>query len=449
MDTTTNDGQVSPDEIRAKFSMALSEMYRAEVPQYGTLVNIVSEINRQQNQHASNTQYRLEVERHGAIRLGTPAELQMIRRLFSIMGMHAVGYYDLSVAGLPVHATCFRPLNSHALAHSPFRVFTSLLRLDLINDDELRSCAERVLSDRKIFTPRCMQLIKELEALTSVPKAKADDLIIEALETFRWHKTSTVDVQTYRRLQEAHPLIADVVCFRGPHINHLTPRVLDIEAAQLKMHEHGLQAKDRIEGPPSRQFPILLRQTSFLALEEEIAFSSGSEKGGRHKARFGEIEQRGIALTPKGRRLYDDLYGKFMREQEQGSSKEAALMKTFQDFPDDLHVLRQQQLAYFTYHVIGKPYSRMSHLDDIDALVKSGILGFEPITYEDFLPVSAAGIFHSNLGAGAFRASAVSLEDQEAFEESLGCRVFDSFELYQSMERTSLRDCLGELNGCK
>lgn len=38
--------------------------------------------------------------------------------------------------------------------------------------------------------------------------------------------------------------------------------------------------------------------------------------------------------------------------------------------------------------------------------------------------MSAAGIFHSNLGAGAFRASAVSLEDQEAFEESLGCRVF-------------------------
>ncbi|KAF0324232.1 cytoplasmic protein [Colletotrichum asianum] len=253
----------------------------------------------------------------------------------------------------------------------------------------------------------------------------------------------------YRRLQEAHPLIADVVCFRGPHINHLTPWVLDIEAAHLKMHEHGLQAKDKIEGPPSRQFPILLRQTSFLALEEEIAFSSGSEKGGRHKARFGEIEQRGIALTPKVRRLYDDLYGKFMRKQEQGSSKEAVLMKTFQDFPDDLHVLRRQQLAYFTYHVIGKPYSSMSHLDDIDALVKSGILGFQPITYEEFLSVSAAGIFHSNLGAGAFRASAVSSEDQEAFEESLGCRVFDSFELYRSMERTSLRDCLGELNGYK
>ncbi|KAI8260284.1 hypothetical protein K4K58_002041 [Colletotrichum sp. SAR11_239] len=450
MDTTANDVQVSPDEIRAMFSMALSEMYRAEVPQYGSLVDIVLQINRQQDQSGpNNTQHRLEVERHGAIRLGTAAELQMIRRLFSIMGMYAVGYYDLSVAGLPVHATCFRPLTSAALDHNPFRVFTSLLRLDLINDDELRSCAERILSNREIFTPRCIQLIEELQTLTSVPKVRADELVIEALETFRWHKTSTVDMQTYRRLQEAHPLIADVVCFKGPHINHLTPRVLDIEAAQLKMHKYGLSVKDTIEGPQSRQFPILLRQTSFLALEEEIAFSDGSEKGGKHKARFGEIEQRGIALTPKGRRLYDDLYSKFTRESGQGSSKEAALVKAFRDFPDDLHTIRQQQLAYFTYSVIGKPDSRMFDADDIDALVTSGILGYEPITYEDFLPVSAAGIFHSNLGANVLKTRAVSLEDQKAFEKSLGSEVFNSFDLYQRMEKTSMQDCLEILSTCK
>ncbi len=30
------------------------------------------------------------------------------------------------------------------------------------------------------------------------------------------------------------------------------------------------------------------------------------QKQGTHTARFGEIEQRGVALTPKGRQLYDD-----------------------------------------------------------------------------------------------------------------------------------------------
>ena len=34
------------------------------------------------------------------------------------------------------------------------------------------------------------------------------------------------------------------------------------------------------------------------------------EHKGTHTARFGEIEQRGVALTPKGRELYDSLLAK-------------------------------------------------------------------------------------------------------------------------------------------
>ena len=33
----------------------------------------------------------------------------------------------------------------------------------------------------------------------------------------------------YHALHEEHRLIADVVCFPGCHINHLTPRTLDID----------------------------------------------------------------------------------------------------------------------------------------------------------------------------------------------------------------------------
>lgn len=69
---------------------------------------------------------------------GTPEELYNIRRLFAVMGMHPVGYYDLSAAGVPVHSTAFRSLDDYSLNQSPFRVFTSLLRLELLNDKELR-----------------------------------------------------------------------------------------------------------------------------------------------------------------------------------------------------------------------------------------------------------------------------------------------------------------------
>jgi uncharacterized glyoxalase superfamily metalloenzyme YdcJ len=36
---------VNPDDIRTLFSRALSDMYRAEVPQYGALLELVADIN--------------------------------------------------------------------------------------------------------------------------------------------------------------------------------------------------------------------------------------------------------------------------------------------------------------------------------------------------------------------------------------------------------------------
>src|SRR5690625_4921494 len=96
-----------PHKIRALFSAAMSEMYRTEVPLYGRLIELVREINDdilQKNPDLENdlgSLDRVSEERHGAIRLGTAAELRTMAEVFSIMGMHSVGYYDLSVAGLP------------------------------------------------------------------------------------------------------------------------------------------------------------------------------------------------------------------------------------------------------------------------------------------------------------------------------------------------------------
>lgn len=85
----------------------------------------------------------------------------------------------------------------------------------------------------------------------------------------------------------------------------MTPRTLDIDTIQLGMPVKGIAPKAVVEGPPTRRHPILLRQTSFKALREKVIF--GDQQGGSHTARFGEIEQRGAALTPKGRQLYDQL----------------------------------------------------------------------------------------------------------------------------------------------
>src|SRR5690606_209937 len=147
-----------------------------------------------------------------------------------------------------------------------------LLRLDLIADTALRTQARAILAQRRIFTPRALDLLARSETAGGLDSAEADALAQEALQTFRWHSDATVDAATYDALQQTHRLIADVVCFQGPHINHLTPRTLDIDAAQAAMPLHGMDAKDVVEGPPRRHCPILLRQTSFKALQESVRF---------------------------------------------------------------------------------------------------------------------------------------------------------------------------------
>ncbi len=446
---------LDPDQIRARFSAALSAMYRAEVPAYGALLDLVAQVNARvleedpslRDQLArSGTLERVSVERHGAIRLGTAQELWDMRRIFAVMGMVPVGYYDLSPAGVPVHSTAFRPVGAAALAANPFRVFTSLLRLELIEDADLRDTAARVLAGRRIFTEEALALTAQAEAEGGLPEAKADRFVAAALETFRWRAKARVDAETYRRLHNAHRLIADVVSFRGPHINHLTPRTLDIDAAQRLMPAHGIAPKAVVEGPPRRACPILLRQTSFKALEEAVAFpdAAGRLVPDRHTARFGEIEQRGVALTPKGRALYDRLLAEaraVAQPAADGSNAAeymAALEAAFAAFPDDWDRIRREGLGYFAY--APAPGRAIDPEADLDALLAEGAILATPLVYEDFLPVSAAGIFQSNLGdhaAQAFQAS----PNQQVFEAALGASALDEFAHYAAIEAASLKAC--------
>lgn len=165
-----------------------------------------------------------------------------------------MSYYDLSQAGVPVHSTAFRPIDDASLARNPFRVFTSLLRLELIENEILRQKAAEILRQRDIFTPRCRQLLEEYEQQGGFNETQAQEFVQEALETFRWHQSATVDEETYRALHNEHRLIADVVCFPGCHINHLTPRTLDIDRVQSMMPECGIEPKILIEGPPRARY---------------------------------------------------------------------------------------------------------------------------------------------------------------------------------------------------
>lgn len=83
----------------------------------------------------------------------------------------------------------------------------------------------------------------------------------------------------------------------------------------------------------------------------------------------------------------------------------------------------------------------------LDELVSRDILVALPMTYEDFLPMSAAGIFQSNLGTEGYsqRTTVVRFSDQDGLQKALGCKVMDMDTAYAAVQEASLRTCAVQL----
>ncbi|MEA2478090.1 MAG: hypothetical protein QOJ07_12, partial [Thermoleophilaceae bacterium] len=272
-----------PWELRARFARSLSEMYGREVPAYTTLVDVSREVNDAvaQAQGADAERLgsldRVTAERHGAIRLGTPRELAQVARIFGAMGMFPVGFYDLREAAptpVPVVSTAFRPVDAQELARNPFRVFTSLLAVPdrRYFTAELQRRLERFLDERVVFAPELLALANRAEAENGLPAAGADRFIELATRSFELSR-QPVDEVWYRELERISAVAADIGGVASTHINHLTPRVLDIDELYARMQARGVEMIDAIQGPPRWDGPdVLLRQTSFRALAEPRAF---------------------------------------------------------------------------------------------------------------------------------------------------------------------------------
>jgi uncharacterized glyoxalase superfamily metalloenzyme YdcJ len=157
-----------------------------------------------------------------------------------------------------------------------------------------------------------------------------------------------------------------------------------------------------------------LRQTSFRALAEPRQFrdSDGAVTEGSLRVRFGEVESRGVALTPKGRARYDAAMS---------APEPAAVWPSH--FPATDVELAEQGLAYYRS---GDPA--------------------KPVVYEDFLPASAAGIFRSNLdsdhspgrSAAARRNDANTVDVPEESDYgidwmagAIGHHIHDPYDLYE------------------
>ncbi len=382
--------------LRAEFARRLSDLYGREVPAYTTLVEVAHEVNAEVVEQLGEKAERLgsiervTAERHGAIRVGTPAELAQLARIFGAMGMYPTGFYDLrdpsNPTAVPVVSTAFRPVEEQALAANPFRVFTSLLATAdrRFFRPDLAARLNTFLGSRELFEPRLLELADRAEADGGLPDADADEFLTRASQAFAL-SGEPVDRAWYDELTAVSAVAADIGGVRSTHINHLTPRVLDIDALYTRMTDRGIKMIDAIQGPPRWAGPdVLLRQTSFKALAEPRRFveADGRIGTGSLRVRFGEVEARGIALTRAGRAIYD----------EQGVTA----------LPDTEQALAASRLSVFTVAAVpGRPRDGRPPTNDLAQLLADGWLIAEPVVYEDFLPRSAAGIFRSNLSSDA------------------------------------------------
>lgn len=211
--------------------------------------------------------------------------------------------------------------------------------------------------------------------------------------------------------------------------------------------------KDFTEGP-SADTPVLLRQDSYKALTEPVTFreADGSTVDAKHTARFGEIEQRFYATTPKGRALYDEclINADKVRETDPGFIKrdhegyQQAYAKCFAAFPKTLTGLLDQGLVYGIYSATAKGMEagRQQRIQTRDAneLVRLGFAQVEGLRYEDFLPFSAAGIFASNLGEYGTKSTATAkpIYSQAKLEQIMGRKIIDPNVTYARSQEESL-----------
>src|SRR4029079_12996004 len=236
---------VSSTELRARFAARLSDLYGDEVPAYKTLVQVSQEVNQRVVEREGAAAERLgsidrvTAERHGAIRVGTPEELAQVARVFGALGMSPCGFYDLrdaAPAPVPVVSTAFRPLDRAELAANPFRVFTSMLVPEdrRFFDPDLAGRLQSFLASRELFPDELLALADVAIQQGELSAADADQFLDLAAAAFAL-SPDPVDRAWYTELERVSGVAADIGGVTTTHINHLTPRVLDIDDLYASM----------------------------------------------------------------------------------------------------------------------------------------------------------------------------------------------------------------------
>jgi len=269
----------------------------------------------------------------------------------------------------------------------------------------------------------------------------------------------------FMRLLFKHLTSEQIDAFRpGTPTPGLTGQLIDTLTSRLRQPVLALREikhsnfKDTTEGP-SWDTPVFLRQDAYKALSEPVTFTNpdGSTINTVHTARFGEIEQRFYACTPVGRELYDRCLAAAEADKDSHpdlartdfDTYEAMYTAHFKPIPKTLPELVRQGLVYARYTPTATGLAARAALTttDIHQLVADGHVNVDGLRYEDFLPVSAAGIFASNLSQYGTRTTAAQrpVYTQKRLEDIMGRPIINADAAYRAIQAHSLLDTYDKL----
>ncbi len=506
MSTHTSTDFLPASEVRKLVARGFSEMYGAELPEYNRFTAPVrasnlARLERHPDPHVNRE--TLMEEKHGAIRMPGAAEMRIVTRIFAVMGTHPVEFYDMTTLGtksLPMIATAFRATD-RSVEVNAFRMFCSMLHVDSIPPQVRGEVLAELEKNRRLypkFSPELLATLDQAEADGGLDAADARRFSTLVVDAFSMHKDKVVDFALYSTLRRISDPLADIV-LESPVLNHLTPRALDIEDAVAKLNAAGIPMQTVIQGPPIREdgASVQLNQIARIAAGEDVFVARRPEvlaayendpgslreakaaaprvelqKGENvadymaridraleeapiviihHKARFGEIESRGVALTVRGEAAYN-AYG--IEGEADPAAKRARVERFQQEYPKTHRQLHAAKAAYYTYQVTdaGRMRSRREAVgpEDLESLLDDGDVVLVPQTYHDFLPFSAAAIFRANLTEGTEGTAGsgqAATDNQRQLEEAMGRAIISRHDLHRRDRDRSLAEALAELNG--
>ena len=157
---------------------------------------------------------------------------------------------------MPVVSTAFRPIDADQLARNPFRVFTSMLATADARffASELRGRVERFLGARQLFDPALIAEATRIAAAGGAKPERADEFVAAAAAAFAL-SSEPIERGWYDELVAVSAVAADIAGVRTTHINHLTPRVLDIDELYRRMTARGITMIDASRARPRGTVP--------------------------------------------------------------------------------------------------------------------------------------------------------------------------------------------------